>query len=118
MKAVLVKATIAGLFLWFVSLGLLYVLPGNNQNDYKVPSQRSPETAQILQRLDTLMTEVKYLKKNNAEMKKIIGSNVEVGGNVRDREGRDSVIDARSVGEPLDAYEKTRRALELDLKVS
>ena len=120
MKSVLVKASFAVLVLWFISLGLLYVLPGSNQNDYKVPSQRSPETAQILQRLDSLMAEVKVLKKNNAEMRRIIGSvNPEGAATIRDKEinSNSNGNEARSLGEPLDVYEKTRRALELDMKV-
>ncbi|CAG7835828.1 unnamed protein product [Allacma fusca] len=113
------------LALWFFSIGLFYVLPTNYPNEFsKDSSQGSSDTAHIIQRIDSLFAELKVLKINNMEMKKILGNaNPEgaaalaaasLAANAKDWSF--GLNDVRSAGEPLEAYEKTRRSLEYDLK--
>jgi len=76
------------------------------------------DSVDILRRIDSALAEIQMLKRNNAEMKKII---LKQNKGDRDDTGKpgslynpDTMLDSFS-NEPSDNYEKLRRYMELDL---
>lgn len=108
-RSFLLKGLVLLIVLWFL-LGLMSVLPVNNSPSAQAELTPNGES-EILQRIDSALQEINALKRNNAEMKRII----EGGG---DREGNSPVLRGGPLGgggEPSAKYEDTRRQLELTL---
>lgn len=119
MKSLFVKGFVLIIALWFLIVGLMSVLPVNQSaNGHATNELSSPgEATEILERIDAALQEIQMLKKNNAEMKRIIESNnpsVELNSLVG-RDPHDDLVQAHPE-DPSATYEDTRRQIELNLK--
>lgn len=95
--------------MWVLSVALLSVLPVN-PSSHSGASPQTGDSLEILQRMDTALQEIRLLKMNNAEMRRII----EQGGSPA---GASWSLPAEgNPSDPVFAYEDTRRHLELNLK--
>lgn len=98
------------------------IMPVNNlgQNASANELGSASDTSEILERIDAALQEIQMLKKNNAEMKRIIESN-NPSAKLAENHDRDDIdnnelVVASNPGDPSAKYEDTRRQLELNLK--
>lgn len=123
MKSYIIKGIFGAIVLWFLFLGVLSVLPVQNTNHMGEDGfQQSQENSvELLKRMEVALQQIQVLKKNNLEMKRILGDahpnavntldlskGINTNGEVKEN--------TPQVGDPSYAYEKTRRQVELDMK--
>lgn len=124
MKSYIIKGFFGAILVWFLFLGVLSVFPVQNTNhvgDEGFLQANQENSAELLKRIDVALQQIQDLKRNNAEMKRILGeaypnaaaglskgSSSDVNGEVKEN--------VPQTGDPTYAYEKMRRQLELDIK--
>ncbi|ODM92730.1 Alpha-(1,6)-fucosyltransferase [Orchesella cincta] len=126
MKSYVIKGFFGAIVVWFLFLGVLSIFPIQSPNHVGEEGYQSNQenSAELLKRIDVALLQIQELKKNNAEMKRILGDahpnalKALAESNEGKEEGdgdkiRESVPQA---GDPTYAYEKMRRQLELDMK--
>lgn len=116
MKSYIIKGVFGAILIWFLFLGVLSVFPIQNTSGGEDGSQPNQENSgELLKRMDLALQQIQELKRNNAEMKRILGDahpNA-VGKSNNEGEVKEVVPDT---GDPTYSYEKLRRQVELDLK--
>ena len=119
-----VKCIFLIIVLWFLVIGLMSFLPSSRESngggleDYLPSSRalRSSDSSEVLKRIDNALKEIHILKKNNAEMKRLLsGDNSKNVAPISDEAKGEDWNNPNSPG-LSPAYEKSRRLLELDLK--
>jgi len=126
------KCIFSIIVLWFLFLGLMSFLPSSKDNsisdggseNYNMPSSlgRDRDSAEILKRIDDALREIHILKKNNAEMKRLLSGDTSKVYAPLSEEVKEEDLNSLGAGqhsrpqEPSQLYEKSRRLLELDLK--
>lgn len=122
MKSYIIKGFFGAILVWFLFLGVLSVFPIQNTNHVGDEGfqSNSENSAELLKRIDVALQQIQDLKRNNAEMKRILGdAHPNSMGFVKDPSRDDDGELKENVpqsGDPTYAYEKMRRQLELDIK--